>query len=86
MTHSALCNASLVVCHCGKGRKGRKGRKGKKRSVSVRVAQLCLRVCLTVTHFFSGRGALTVTTAAFFAAHPFPKGVAASGTERHPSP
>ena len=26
-------------------------------------------VCLTVTHFFSGRGALTVTTAAFFAAH-----------------
>ena len=43
-------------------------------------------MCLTVTHFFSERGALTVTTAAFFAAHPFPKGVTASGTERYPSP
>ena len=32
------------------------------------VVSVC--VCLTVTHFFSGRGALTVTTAAFFAAHP----------------
>ena len=39
------------------------------------VVSVC--VCLTVTHFFSGRGALTFTTAAFFAAHPFPKGVTA---------
>ena len=52
----------------------------------MRVVLSCVCVCLTVTHFFSGRGALTVTTAAFFAAHPFPKGVTASGTERYPSP
>ena len=31
----------------------------------------CVCVCMTVTHFFSVRGALTVTTAAFFAAHPY---------------
>ena len=51
----------------------------------MRVVHSCVCVCLTVTHFFSGRGALTVTTAAFFAAHPFPKGVTASSTERYPS-
>ena len=52
----------------------------------MRVVLSCVCVCMTVTHFFSGRGALTVTTAAFFAAHPFPKGVTASSTERYPSP
>ena len=52
----------------------------------MRVVHGCVCVCLTVTHFFSVRGALTVTTAAFFAAHPFPKGVTASSTERYPSP
>ena len=35
----------------------------------MRVVLSCVCVCLTVTHLFSGRGALTVTTAAFFAAH-----------------
>ena len=58
----------------------------RKEGVPVCVVHSCVCVCLTVTHFFSGRGALTVTTAAFFAAHPFPKGVTASGTERYPSP
>ena len=55
-------------------------------SVCACCAQLCLCVCLTVTHFFCGRGALTVITGAFFAAHSFPKGVTASGSERYPSP
>ena len=52
----------------------------------MRVVHSCVCVCLTVTHFFRGRGTLTVTTAAFFAAHPFSNGVTASGTERYPSP
>ena len=52
----------------------------------MRVVLSCVCVCLTVTHLFSGRGALTVTTAAFFPTHPFPKRVTASGTERYPSP
>ena len=36
--------------------------------------------------FLADRGALTVTTAAFFAAHPFPKGEKASGSLQCPIP
>ena len=69
------------------GRKeGRRKTEGRKEGVSVRVVLSCVCVCLTVTHFFNGRSALTVTTAAYFAAHPFPEGRTASGTERYPSP
>ena len=70
----------------GKGREGREGKGRMKEGLSVRVVLSCVCVCVLRSHtFFCERSTLTVTTA-FFAAHPFPKGVTASGTERCPSP
>ena len=56
-------------------------RRARRQGVSARVVLSCVCVCLTLTHFFSGQGALTVTTAALSIPWVLPLGGGEGGVE-----